>query len=246
MLAPRVKVAAALIGITTVLALLSVAQTVAWFSYQGRGHPPYNVLIVGRLFDWYTCLIFLPVLWWLVRRLQAARASWPATIATLLFASIVVSAAKYAIFLPLQQWISGNDTTTLAGVLSGNVIVEMMIFWAAIALMYGFEYYRQFKERESVQLQLERRISEMQLDALRAQLHPHFLFNTLHPISGLMRINVNAADLMIDRLGDLLRMTLDTSGIQQVPLKQELDVLKKYLEIEQTRFESRLSGALHI
>ena len=58
-----------------------------------------------------------------------------------------------------------------------------MIFWAAIAIMYGFEYYRQFKDRERVQLQLERRISEMQLDALRAQLHPHFLFNTLNAIA---------------------------------------------------------------
>src|SRR4029078_7899433 len=82
--------------------------------------------------------------------------------------------------------------------------------------------------------------------SLQRTLPPHFLFNTLNTISGLMRINVNAADLMIDRLGDLLRMTLDNSGTQQVPLKQELDVVKKDLEIEQTRFESRLSVAMHI
>src|SRR3954470_18427910 len=103
----KLKVAAALIGITTVLALLSVAQTMASFGYEGRAHPPYYLLAIARLFDWYTCLIFLPVLWWLVRRLQSAHASWPITITSLLVASIGVSAAKYAIFLPLQQWISG-------------------------------------------------------------------------------------------------------------------------------------------
>src|SRR6185436_14330796 len=92
---------------------------------------------------------------------------------------------------------------------------------------------------------LETRLVEAQLQALQRQLHPHFLFNTLNTISGLMRTNVNAADLMIDRLGDLLRMTLQV-GTQEVPLKQELDVLQTYLEIEQTRFENRLSISTRI
>ena len=235
MFASRAKIAAALIGITTVLALLSVTQTVAWFAYQGRSHPPYSALIIGRLFDWYTCLIFLPILWWLVRRLQAIRASWPATIAALLFASIVVSAAKYAIFLPLQQWISGNDTTTLAGVLSGNVIIEMMIFWAAIALMYGFEYYRQFKERESVQLQLERRISEMQLEALRAQLHPHFLFNTLNAIATVLHRDPARADKAIVNLAELLRAVMEQRDKEEIPLDAELGLARRYLDIMSLR-----------
>ena len=139
-MSPRTaKIAAAVTGITTVLALLSVAQRTAWAAYEGRSLLT-SAQVVARLVDWYTCLIFLPLLWWLVRRLQATRASWPRTITALLLASIIVSAAKYAIYLPLQQWLSGNRTTTLAGVLSGNVIIEMMIFWAVIAIMYGFAY----------------------------------------------------------------------------------------------------------
>src|SRR5689334_18114944 len=98
----RVKVAAALIAITTVLALLSVLQTVARLTYQGR-RLPWGEVVIVRLVDWYTCLIFLPILYWLVRRLQSIGASWPRTIATLLVASIFVSVAKYAIFLPLEQ-----------------------------------------------------------------------------------------------------------------------------------------------
>jgi two-component system LytT family sensor kinase len=228
------KVWAVLIGITTVLALLSVAQTVAWATYQGR-ELPLGLVIVGRLFDWYTCLIFLPILWWLVRRLQAAHASWPRTIAALLFASIAVSGAKYAIFLPLQQWISGNRTTTLAGVLSGNVIIEMMIFWTAIALMYGFEYYRQFKERERVQLRLERRISEMQLEALRAQLHPHFLFNTLNAIATVLHRDPARADKAIVNLAELLRAVMEQRDREEIPLEAELSLARRYLDIMSLR-----------
>ena len=121
-----------------------------------------------------------------------------------------------------------------------------MTYLFAVGLAHALAYRRESEARALDAAHLETRLVEAQLQALQRQLHPHFLFNTLNTISGLMRINVNAADLMIDRLGDLLRMTLDTSGIQQVPLKQELDVLQKYLEIEQTRFDSRLSVAMHI
>ena len=236
----RVKVAAALIGITTALALLSVLQTVAWATYQGR-RLPWGEVIIGRLFDWYTCLIFLPFLYWLVRRLQSLGASWPRTISTLLLASILVSFAKYAIFLPLQQWISGNDTTTLAGILSGNVIIELMIFWAAIAIMYGFEYYRQFKERERVQLQLERRISEMQLEALRAQLHPHFLFNTLNAIATVLHRDPARADKAIVDLAELLRAVMEQRDREEIPLDAELDLAKRYLDIMSLRSGESMS-----
>src|SRR6266550_1989041 len=234
MFARTAKIAAALIGITTALALLSVAQTVAWATYQGR-QLPWGLVIVGRLFDWYTCLIFLPLLYWLVRRLQTIGASWPRTISVLLLASVVVSVAKYAIFLPLQQWISANDTTTLAGILSSNVIIELMIFWAAIAIMYGFEYYRQFKERQRVQLQLERRISEMQLEALRAQLHPHFLFNTLNAIATVLHRDPARADKAIVNLAELLRAVMEQRDREEIPLDAELDLAKRYLDIMSLR-----------
>ena len=84
--------------------------------------------------------------------------------------------------------------------------------------------------------QLETRLVEAQLQALQRQLQPHFLFNTLNTISALMHRDVEAADAMIARLSDLLRMSLQTVGVQEVPLKEELDFLSKYLEIEQTRF----------
>ncbi len=121
-----------------------------------------------------------------------------------------------------------------------------MTYLFLVGLAHALAYRRESETRALDAAHLETRLVEAQLQALQRQLHPHFLFNTLNTICSLMRINLNAADLMIDRLGDLLRMTLDTSGTQQVPLKQELEVLQKYLEIEQTRFESRLAISMHI
>src|SRR5204863_3131951 len=122
----------------------------------------------------------------------------------------------------------------------------LMTYLFLVGLAYALAYRRESEARALNAAQLETRLVEAQLQALQRQLHPHFLFNTLNTISGLMRTNINAADQMIDRLGDLLRMTLHTSGTQEVSLKRELDVLRKYLEIEQTRFDSRLRVTIDI
>jgi LytS/YehU family sensor histidine kinase len=78
------------------------------------------------------------------------------------------------------------------------------------------------------------------------QLHPHFLFNTLNAISALIRESPDEADEMVSRLGDLLRMTLETAGLQEVTFKKELEFLQHYLDIEQTRFQDRLKVEMAI
>ena len=115
-----------------------------------------------------------------------------------------------------------------------------------VGLAHALAYRRESEARALNSAQLETSLVEAPLQALQRQVHPHFLFNTLNTISGLMRSNVGAADRMIDQLGDLLRMTLHTSGTQLLSLKDELDVLQKYLEIEQTRFGGRLSIEMQI
>src|SRR4029079_2186861 len=84
------------------------------------------------------------------------------------------------------------------------------------------------------------------LQALKMQLHPHFLFNTLNSISALLDEDVDAADQMLARLGDLLRMTLENSGAQEITLQEELEFLRCYLEIEQVRFNDRLTVDMKI
>src|SRR5207302_560053 len=113
---------------------------------------------------------------------------------------------------------------------------NLLIYWVIVAVSHAFDYYRKYRERELRALELEKRLAQAKLQALQMQLNPHFLFNTLHAISSLMHKEVEAADQMITRLSDLLRYALESTDAQEVPLRQELDFLERYLEIEQTRF----------
>jgi two-component system, LytTR family, sensor kinase len=111
---------------------------------------------------------------------------------------------------------------------------------------YAFSYYRRYREGQLKTLQLEAQLSQAQLQALKMQLHPHFLFNTLHSISALLNKDTQAARKMITRLGDFLRLTLDNSGSQEVTLQQEIEFLSCYLEIERIRFQDRLVTHLNV
>jgi LytS/YehU family sensor histidine kinase len=103
------------------------------------------------------------------------------------------------------------------------------------------DYYRKYREREKRATQLEAQLVQAQLQALKMQLHPHFLFNTLHSISALLHEDAEAADRMIARLGEFLRLTLEDTGQQEVTLQKELEFLKCYLDIERIRFQDRLT-----
>ncbi|MGB8509384.1 MAG: histidine kinase [Pyrinomonadaceae bacterium] len=120
------------------------------------------------------------------------------------------------------------------------------IYGLVLLLNHAFRYYKRFREGELKASQLEAQLSHAQLQALKMQLHPHFLFNTLHSISALVHADPDAADRMIARLGDFLRLTLENAGAQEVTLQRELEFLKCYLEIERIRFRDRLTTHLEI
>ena len=117
---------------------------------------------------------------------------------------------------------------------------ELPVYWALVGLQHAVDYYRESRAREVRAAQLETRLVEAQLQALQQQLHPHFLFNTLHAISALVHRDPDKADAMIERLSDLLRITLDKVGVQEVTLAEELEYLRAYLDIEQVHFGDRL------
>jgi two-component system, LytTR family, sensor kinase len=123
-----------------------------------------------------------------------------------------------------------------------DLIIASLIVIAVHALLY----YQNFRASELAQSSLKTQLAQSQLKALKMQLHPHFLFNTLHSISSLVLEDPPKANSMIARLGDFLRLTLDNSDQQLVSLKQETEFLRCYLEIEQVRFGDRLTVAFEL
>jgi two-component system, LytTR family, sensor kinase len=189
---------------------------------------------------------------WLSERLPIEGARWWRNILLhILFATLLAIAVSGAFqvtyhFLfvndakhPYQlwatvQWIIYNSTENYG------------IYGLILLLGQVFRYYRRFREGQLRAAQLETQLTQAQLQALKMQLHPHFLFNTLHSISALVHRDPEAADRMIARLGDFLRLTLENSGAQEVSLQKELEFLKCYLEIERVRFQDRLTTHLDI
>ena len=124
--------------------------------------------------------------------------------------------------------------------------VNLTFYWGVLGVRYILRNYQKYRERELRASALEARLAQSQLQVLKMQLHPHFLFNTLNTISVLMTEDREAANRTLVRLSDLLRMTLDSVGVQEASLKQELDFLQGYLDIERTRFHDRLAVRLEI
>jgi LytS/YehU family sensor histidine kinase len=114
------------------------------------------------------------------------------------------------------------------------------IYWAIVCVTWVVSYGRQLRERERHTIELEARLVQSNLQTLKAQLQPHFLFNTLNAIASLVRRKPDAAEDMIGSLSDFLRVTLDKAQQHEVPLRREIEFLDLYLEIQQTRFGGRL------
>lgn len=123
---------------------------------------------------------------------------------------------------------------------------SLLFYWGIVIVNYAIGYYRKYQERKLRAVQLEAQLAQAQLEALKMQLHPHFLFNTLHTISAHMHTDVETAEDMIMHLSDLLRITLENIGVQEVSLKQELDLLERYLQIEQVRYGERLEVSMKV
>jgi two-component system, LytTR family, sensor kinase len=119
--------------------------------------------------------------------------------------------------------------------------VDLIIASLIVIAVHALLYYQNFRASELAQSSLKAQLAQAQLRALKMQLHPHFLFNTLHSISSLVLEDPPKANSMIARLGDFLRLTLENSDQQLISLKEESEFVRCYLEIEQVRFGDRLT-----
>jgi two-component system, LytTR family, sensor kinase len=122
----------------------------------------------------------------------------------------------------------------------------LLIYWGTLMASHAFEYYRQLQEGRLRTAELASQLSQAQFSALKMQIHPHFLFNTLNSIAALLHKDVEAADRMIARLSDFFRLTLKSSNEPAVTLGEELEFLRNYLEIEKIRFQDSLQVKIEI
>jgi len=118
---------------------------------------------------------------------------------------------------------------------------NLLIYGVIVTISHALDYYRKYHERTVHTLELEKHLTEARLQALLRQLKPHFLFNTLNGIASLMHTDVDAADKMLVRLSELLRLTMHHRGQPLTPLREEIAFIEKYLEIERIRFRDRLA-----
>jgi signal transduction histidine kinase len=241
-------------GVATALGVFSAFQAFNYVSVFTDRSPQMLHLLVLNMTYWWSWAVLVPGILWLARRYPFERRSWPraagihaigVVVVTFLHAFLTVS-SREPIAAALGMKMMGAWLSEFQRLFFLNFDWEMMTYWTVVGLSHAMQYHREAQDRALAAAQLETRLAEAQLQALQRQLHPHFLFNTLHTISALMHRDTEAADAMLARLSDLLRLTLDRIGVQQIPLKEELEFLETYLMIERTRFGERLKVQMEI
>lgn len=119
--------------------------------------------------------------------------------------------------------------------------LSIIVYWVILAVLRGMESRRRLRDERLRSAQLETQLAQSQLQTLRVQLQPHFLFNTLNAISALALADPMQARMMISRLSDMLRLTLEERHTQLLPLSRELEFVRNYLDIQRVRFRDRLA-----
>ena len=221
-----------------------------WYLQAERaGNPvPWSKVLGSEMLYALVWFALTPSILWLAWRFPFQGSSWPSAVSIHLGATIVFSFAHRLVFSVISEVIAlSPDHPFLWSTISASILryfdYGVMIYWILLLSRQSISYYRQVQLQALQRSELESELNLAQLRALKMQLQPHFLFNTLNGISVLVRKNPDAACAMISRLADLLRMTLENTGTQEVPLHQELKTLGCYLEIEQMRFAETRSIA---
>ena len=229
---------AVIFGVWTFLAVLSSVNWV--LDPRGPGFRPVNPAgpVTLAFIECWTWAALTPLIFAMSNRLTAAR------VALLILFGIVVSIAVF-LFLgflrfELFETIRRRPFRGVSEVMRMRFVPQLLFYCAIVAAGFAREYFLRDRERQKHAAQLQAQLAEARLDALRMQINPHFLFNTLNAVSALVERDPGGARRMIARLSELLRRTIDSSATDEVPLRSELDFLDRYIEIMEIRFHGRL------
>jgi two-component system, LytTR family, sensor kinase len=240
-----------IVVICVTIGLASAGQTYFLRALENEPISLWVVLAVS-LPTWLFWAAVTPVIFRLSRRFRLERGSLATALPVHLAAAALFSLLRSVLAVALTREVYPMPATMppfgvwLRGYIGNRALFELITYFALYGVGVAIEYRRRLRERELQASRLEAQLARAQLQALKMQLHPHFLFNTLHAISVLIREDPAAATRTVALLGDLLRLTLAGAATEEVPLRQELEFLKLYLEIERTRFQDRLDVAYDV
>lgn len=183
----------------------------------------------------------------LAARFPLGAGRWRAHLVVHVVAAIVLAFITNALVV-LSYWVSSGQFQGLSTLVRQGALwmtlrlhIALFIYASILAITHGVMLYRRSRARELHLARLEGQLTRARLQALNAQIRPHFLFNTMHTIGQLWRSGrADSADEMLDRLGNLFHRVQDSTDQQEVPLADELDMVREYLAIEQARFPDRL------
>jgi sensor histidine kinase YesM len=246
----RLTKPALLLGFWTLIALsYTVSAGLSSISEGRAAHWPR--ILVWNFTDFYLWMLLVPLIAGLGRR--TAGYGWQRFVAVHVPASLGVALAHVVVHMAIFWSICGAGpmpVSTFDAFLRMEFAYvyhfALLLYWVILAVLRGLESQRRLRDERLRNAELASQLAQSQLRTLRVQLQPHFLFNTLNAISALALADPIQARLMIARLSDLLRLTLEERHALEVPLSRELDLLRCYLEIQQVRFQDRLSTHIDV
>lgn len=203
--------------------------------------------LLGSLAQWWSWGLVAPIVIAIDRRLPSSDKQLARRILLHVLISGPATAAYVYVFAALQamvgvgSWRAVYDLQTILGALRGMFLWSWLVYWLIVGAWQAYRYYEHYLSSELRMERLERRFTEARLNALRMQLDPHFLFNALNTISSQVERDPRLARTMIERLGDLLRLSLESRDREEIPLAEEMAFLDHYLAIQRIRFRDRLA-----
>lgn len=231
----------------------AVADTLAYVvAFADRGTPIGLAEAAARAFPkWYFLALLTPPVWLLADRFRFERGRLARAAAVHVPAAALLGALHISMTALYRHlaWPTPGDTalSALRWYFVNAYYIHFFAYWEIVGAYYAVRFHQLYRDRELAAARLEADLVRAQLDALRLQLHPHFLFNTLNAVVGLLREgDRDRAVAVVNRLGVLLRRMLDGRADEHCSLEEELDFVEQYLEVEQVRLGDRLAFGFEV
>ena len=213
--------------------------------------PPPVVALVWQGDIWLVWALWSQLILTLVDRVRPSAGGMRRWLAVHAGGTAVVSAVNIVLIAALDHHFSPTIHAAgfggaLRGAILGHLDMQVVLYWAVLGTAYMVEFVRRYRQRDQEAAELQQALARTQLEALRLQLNPHFLFNALNAVAALMEEDVREAQRTLTRVSDLLRMSLRRAGTSLIPLWQELELVEAYLDVARVRYGAGLEVEVDI